>query len=90
MNYSGTMGKVRRLLIGLGLVVILVLPSAALAGTNPSDTSGVAGASGSGGALSESGGALPFTGVNLALIVVAGLALVATGLMLRRRGSSES
>jgi hypothetical protein len=40
--------------------------------------------------LSESGGALPFTGLNLALIILAGLALVATGVLLRRRGATES
>jgi hypothetical protein len=86
------MKTVRRLLFGVGLLVTLVLPSVALAGTNPSDTSGVLGSSGSGsgGALSESGGALPFTGLNLALIILAGFALVATGLLLRRRSSSES
>jgi hypothetical protein len=85
------MKTVRRLLIGLGLIATLVLPTAAFAG-NQSDTSGVLGASGSGsgGALSESGSALPFTGVNLALIIIAGLVLVGTGLLLRRRGSTES
>jgi hypothetical protein len=36
----------------------------------------------------SSGGALPFTGLNLALIVLAGLALLATGLLLRRRTDS--
>jgi LPXTG-motif cell wall-anchored protein len=30
-------------------------------------------------------GSLPFTGVNLALMLVLGIALVATGLLLRRR-----
>jgi hypothetical protein len=83
--------KTLRRFVVLGIGAMLVVPSVALAG-NTSDTSGVLGASGSGsgGALSESGGALPFTGLNLALIIVAGLALVATGVLLRRRGSTES
>ncbi len=34
-------------------------------------------------------GSLPFTGVNLALVLIAGLALVATGFMLRRRSQSS-
>jgi len=33
---------------------------------------------------------LPFTGLNLALIAVAGVALIATGLVLRRRSRSTS
>ena len=85
------MKTIRRILVGLGLIATLVLPTAAFAG-NTSDTSGALGSSGSGsgGALSESGGALPFTGLNLALIILAGLALVVTGVLLRRRGSTES
>lgn len=34
-------------------------------------------------------GTLPFTGVNLALILIAGIALVATGVLLRRRSQSS-
>jgi hypothetical protein len=91
LNYSEAMKTIRRILVGLGLIATLVLPTAAFAG-NTSDTSGVLGSSGSGsgGALSESGGALPFTGLNLALIILAGLALVATGVLLRRRSATES
>jgi hypothetical protein len=37
----------------------------------------------------ESGGLLPFTGLNLALVVIAGGALLAAGLMLRRRDGSR-
>lgn len=40
------------------------------------------------GGVVESGGTLPFTGLNLFLIVIAGAALLATGLMLRRRSGS--
>ena len=34
-------------------------------------------------------GTLPFTGLNLALIVIAGVALLATGLLLRRRSRAS-
>jgi hypothetical protein len=35
-------------------------------------------------------GTLPFTGLNLALIIVAGVALIATGILLKRRSSTTS
>ena len=78
-----------------GAVALMVAP-AAMAGADPSSSvySGVAGnvqndvASGALGA-SPAGGALPFTGLNLALIVIGGVALVAMGLVLRRRSAAD-
>jgi hypothetical protein len=35
-------------------------------------------------------GTLPFTGLNLVLIVIAGVALIATGILLKRRSSTTS
>ena len=83
------MATLRRLLIPFGLLTTLVIPAVAMAG-NQSGTPGDAGSAQ--GALSSGGsGSLPFTGLNLALIVLAGAALIATGFVLRRRtGSSES
>ena len=37
----------------------------------------------------DSGGTLPFTGLNLVFIVIGGLALLAVGVLLRRRGASS-
>ncbi len=78
-----------------GAVALIAAP-AALAGPDPSSSvySGVAGnvqndiGSGALGA-SPAGGALPFTGLNLALIVLGGVALVAMGLVLRRRSATD-
>ncbi len=49
----------------------------------PSDGSGVLGQS------EDAGGVLPFTGLDLAIVVLGGVALLAAGLILRRRGSSQ-
>jgi hypothetical protein len=81
------MGMIRHISILLGLVVTLVVPAVAFGGnqsSTPSDGGSAQGALSSGGE-----GSLPFTGLNLALIVLAGVALVATGLLLRRRARSN-
>lgn len=77
--------------LALGALAALVAAPAALAGTDPSSSvyAGVAGnVQGGIAGASPSGGALPFTGLNLALIVVGGLALIATGVLLRRRSAA--
>lgn len=74
------------------LATLLAIPAVAFAG----DPSNGPGSGGEAQGAVESGvvsggtqGALPFTGLNLALIVIAGVALVATGLLLRRRSSTS-
>lgn len=76
----------RLFLSASAVVTALSLPAVALAenmSSTPSDGTAAQQAVASGEVTS--GGALPFTGLNLALIVIAGLALVAAGLLLRRR-----
>jgi hypothetical protein len=86
MIYSEIMRVVRRIVVLLGLLATLVFPAVALAG-NQSATLGDGG--GAQGALSGGGeGTLPFTGLNLVLIVLAGIALIGTGVLLRRRSGS--
>ena len=72
------------------IVVGLTVAPAAMAGGYVSGGGGAQGdvASGVGGA--SSGGNLPFTGLDLALIVIGGVALLATGFLLRRAGRSGS
>jgi hypothetical protein len=78
------MKTIRRILIALAGVAALALPATALAG-NPS-TGDVLSISGSTGG----GGSLPFTGLNLAFIVAAGVGLLLLGFVLRRRTSNEN
>lgn len=79
----------RSFTVGAVVLAALALPAVALA-ANPSESQGQA-AQAEGLLGSQSSGTLPFTGMNLALIVVGGLVLLASGLLLRRRGShSES
>ena len=76
----------------VSLAALAVVP-AAFAGNDPTASTygGSAGnvqqdlASGSLG----SGSSLPFTGMNLVLIALAGVALIATGVLLRRRASKS-
>jgi hypothetical protein len=72
------------------MVVALVVAPTAVAGAYVSGGGDAQGdvASGVGGA--SSGGNLPFTGLDLALIVIGGVALLATGLLLRRSARSRS
>ena len=89
----------RLALFATGLLAALALPAVALAenmsssvsdGTAAQDavSSGVLGTSGDGGGGVS--GTLPFTGLNLALIVAVGVALIATGFLLRRRTAKSS
>lgn len=64
-------------------VVFLTVAPTALAGSSQSGYAGVAGAVQ--GSVQKSG-SLPFTGLSLTAFTVAGLALVATGVLLYRRG----
>ena len=76
-------------LVSTSFIGLLAGASSAFAGPSQAGYSGNAG--GVQGALhaANSGGTLPFTGINLAIIAVASLALVVVGLMLRHRGSSS-
>lgn len=78
------MKNIRRILIALAGVAALALPATALAG-NPS-TGDVLSVSGSAGG----GGSLPFTGMNLAFVVAAGLGLLLLGFVLRRRTGDQA
>jgi hypothetical protein len=80
--------RIRGALVSAIVVGLTVAPSA-MAGAYVSGGSGAQGdvASGVGGA--SSGGNLPFTGLDLALIVIGGVALLATGFLLRRAGRSR-
>jgi hypothetical protein len=78
-----------RALLLSAIVLGLTVAPAAMAGSGyVSGGGGAQGdvASGVGGA--SSGGNLPFTGLDLALIVIGGVALLATGVLLRRAGRS--
>jgi len=59
-------------------------------GTSVSAYGGDAGRAQASVAGAVNGSTLPFTGVNLGLIVLAGLVLVAAGLILRRRARSTA
>ena len=88
VTYSGVMRRV--LVLVAGMAAALALPAVAFA-ENMSSAPGD-GTTAQDAVLSgevSSSGSLPFTGLNLALIVVAGLALVATGLLLRRRSQDS-
>jgi hypothetical protein len=75
----------RLLVLVSGIAATLAAPTVALA-ENMSSTR-------SKGAVAQQAvagtGSLPFTGVNLALILIAGIALVATGVLLRRKSQSS-
>ncbi len=68
--------------------VSLATAATALAGTGTEGYGGVSGVAQTKAAGVK--GTLPFTGLNLALVVVGGLVLLATGLLLRRRGVRPS
>jgi len=73
-------------IIGTGMLLTLVAVPAALA-ASPDDSvyGGVGGNIQGDVAGAQPAGNLPFTGMNLALIVIGGVALVAIGVLLRRR-----
>ena len=74
------MSKIVRTLIGAGSVVVVMASTAgtAFAGGDYDTPGAVAGEQTGGG-----GGSLPFTGSDLAMYVVVGIAVVASGLTLR-------
>lgn len=81
-------------LILIGSLFALGVVPAAFASDDP--TGGVYGGSAgnvqqdlASGALGNDG-TLPFTGMNLVLIAIAGVALIATGILLKRRSSSTN
>ena len=75
-----------RTFISAAVVCLAVAPTA-LGGSSQSGYAGVAGAVQ--GSVQKSG-SLPFTGLSLTAFAVAGLAVVATGVFLSRRGSRSN
>ena len=65
------------------------LPVVALAGSDISP-GGPAGGSEAGAGGQIDGGSLPFTGLNLAIILIAAAVLIGAGLLLRRRAARHS
>lgn len=92
------MGMVKRLyVLGGGVLAYLVMASVALAqDPTQSGYGGVAGSvqgdveGGASGGAVGGGGALPFTGLDLMLLVGAGVLLLAAGVALRRVGRASS
>lgn len=86
------MSKIRVLAIAALATLGVLLTSATAFATDVSlfghGTPGTSAQGEAAGGIVESSGALPFTGLNLALIVVGGAALLAAGLVLRRRSSA--
>jgi hypothetical protein len=81
------MKRLRSLVFAALVLGTLVVPATAL-GADPSSDGNTAGVAQ--GLLSSQGGDdLPFTGLNLALIVIGGVVLLGTGILLRRRSSSN-
>jgi hypothetical protein len=70
------------------VIGLLTLPATAFAGTDGTNYVQPGTLEGGGG-VTEQAGSLPFTGLNLALILLAGAVLIATGLLLRRRAASS-
>jgi hypothetical protein len=79
----------RRTLISFGVLAMLVAPATAFAGDPSTGTAGGILSGGGSGGAGGTGGTLPFTGLNLALILIAAFALVTTGIVLRRRSNSN-
>jgi hypothetical protein len=76
---------------GVGATLVFAAVAfAAGVGTSVSAYGGEAGRAQASVAGAVNGSSLPFTGVNLGLIVLAGLVLVAAGLLLRRRARSTT
>lgn len=83
----------RKLLLLTAVLAMLMVPATAMASDGYSNVAGITqGSSGGNGGneaaavrpVETSGGSLPFTGLNVALVLGAGLVLVAAGLTLRR------
>ena len=83
------MNRTRRIFIGLVALVALALPAAALAG-NPSSGGVISDDAAGGLAGSTTSGALPFTGLDIAVVLGIGAALLVAGIFLRRRARHES
>jgi hypothetical protein len=77
---------------GIFTALALALPAGALALTSTNDVydpvdARVQQASSAGGG--GGGGALPFSGLDIAIVVLAGLAILATGLLIRRASRTD-
>jgi hypothetical protein len=71
-------------LYGIAALALMLAPSAAAAGN--STLHGYGGSAGSVQGTVQKSGTLPFTGLSLVAVVVAGLVLVAIGVLIRRVG----
>ncbi|MBS1868208.1 MAG: hypothetical protein JSS99_00940 [Actinobacteria bacterium] len=81
----------KKLLLLTAIMTMLVVPATAMAADGYSNVAGITQGGGTGGneaaavrPVETSGSSLPFTGLNLVLVLGAGVVLVSAGAMLRR------
>jgi hypothetical protein len=79
--------RISRIVFAAAATMLLGTPTALAGGYVSSGSEGGAASGASGSATAA--GSLPFTGLDLALIVVGGLMLLASGLLLRRASRSS-
>lgn len=85
----------KRFVVGVFLALLIVVPAAGAASGSGATTTQYGGQSGIQGTLGESAtdpttsGTLPFTGLDLGVIVLAGIVLVVMGVSLRRFARRE-
>ena len=92
---KGEVVRVKRFVVGVFLALLIVVPTAGAASGSGATTTQYGGQSGIQGTLGESAtdpttsGTLPFTGLDLGVIVLAGIVLVVMGVSLRRFARRE-
>src|SRR5262245_51700348 len=83
-------GPMRKLLLLTAVMAMLIVPATAMASDGYTNVAGITQGGGTSGnqtavrPVETGGNSLPFTGLNVALVLGAGLVLVAAGLTLRR------
>jgi hypothetical protein len=75
--------KLRHVLMAVPIGLV-VAPAAFAAGSAPAGYGGGAGVQNEVGGVEAAGGSLPFTGLDLALLLIGGLMLLVLGMFLRR------